>query len=403
MLITLLVIFFLINGFIILSGRLYLYKGIANTYMKGRSGPSIYDLNVFHCSWIKKGPEVSELKEHEKLGQLKIPETYRQYIQELDTKALIVMKDDQLIHEEYWGAHSAESLSNSFSIAKTIVSLLIGIAVEEGEIESLDDPVHKYIESYGDHARKIITIRHLLQMASGLSWIESSANPLSDNAESYYGTNLREHIGRQKRLSEPGTVFNYQSGNSQLLGMIIEKATGKSVSEYTEEKIWSQIGMESDAHWSLDRKYGMEKAFCCLYAGARDFARIGRLILHKGLHNGKQIIPKWYYEEMIALNDLSTEEGIPNTRYGLHIWSYRGGENPAYYCRGIRGQYLISIPEENLLIVRLGAKRKPDFEIPENRKNDPVFVEQNKSKIGHCLGIFEYIALGKNLASQIKD
>ena len=161
--------------------------------------------------------------------------------------------------------------------------------------------------------------------------------------------------------------------------------------------------MQGDAYWSLDKKYGIEKAFCCLYANARDYARLGQLILNKGVHDGEQILPRWYYEEMVAENSLSTMEGLTNSRYGLHMWSYRGGEYPVYYCRGIRGQYLICIPEENLLIVRLGTKRKPDFEIPENRKNAPIFVEQNKHKIGHCLGIFEYIALGKNLASQIKD
>ncbi|MEJ6599637.1 MAG: serine hydrolase [Crocinitomicaceae bacterium] len=401
--IVFLIILVLINAFIILSGRLYLYKGIANTYLKGRSGPSIYDLDVFHSSHIKKGGQVSDLKKCVQPEPLKIPENYRSYLEELDTKAILVMKNNELIYEEYWGEHDENSYSNSFSMSKTIVSLLIGIAVDEGKIGSLDDNVYTYLPEYQDHARKIITIRHLLQMASGLNWIESSANPLSDNAESYYGTNLRGHLGRQKRISEPGEIFNYQSGNSQLLGMIIEKVTGMTLSAYTELKIWSKIGMQGDAYWSLDKKYGIEKAFCCLYANARDYARLGQLILNKGVHDGEQILPRWYYEEMVAENSLSTMEGLPNSRYGLHMWSYRGGEYPVYYCRGIRGQYLICIPEENLLIVRLGTKRKPDFEIPENRKNAPIFVEQNKHKIGHCLGIFEYIALGKNLASQIKD
>lgn len=401
--IVFLIIIVLINAFIILSGRLYLYKGIANTYLKGRSGPSIYDLDVFHSSHIKRAGEVSDLKKHERSEALKIPTDVRRYIDELDTKALLVMKDNELIYEEYWDDHNENSFSNSFSMSKTIVSLLIGIAVDEGKIRSLDDKVYTYLPEYDDHARKIITIRHLLEMASGLNWIESSANPLSDNAESYYGTNLRGHLGKQKRISEPGEIFNYQSGNSQLLGMIIEKVTGMSLSAYTELKIWSKIGMQGDAYWSLDKKYGIEKAFCCLYANARDYARLGQLILNKGTYNGEQIVPLWYYEEMVAENSLSTAEGLPNSRYGLHMWTYRGGENPAYYCRGIRGQYLICIPEENLLIVRLGTKRKPDFEIPENRKNDRNYVEQNKDRIGHCLGIFEYITLGKNLASQIKN
>lgn len=396
-------LFIALNAYIILSGRTYLYKGILHTYMKGRSGPSIYDLDIFHSSRIKKGKEVSEFKANQQKNTLIVPKESRNYIEELDSRALIVMKDDEIIHEEYWEDHDENTYSNSFSIAKSVVSMLIGIAIEEGKIGSLDDPAYKYLPQYNDHARKIITIRHLLQMASGLSWIESSANPLSDNAESYYGTNLKNHLGRQKRISEPGEIFNYQSGNTQLLGMIIESACGMTLSQYTEEKIWSKIGMTGDAYWSLDKKYGAEKAFCCLYAKANDFVRLGRLLLNKGEFNGEQIFPRWFYEEIIAENSLITEEGIPNTRYGMHIWTYRGESNPIFYCRGIRGQYLICIPEENLLIVRLGMKRKPDFEIPENRKNDQVYFELNKHKIGHCEGIFEYIALGKNLASQIKN
>lgn len=399
--IIVLIVFLLLNAFIIFSGRLYLYKGILNTYLKGRTSPSIYDLDIFHSSQIKKGSSVDSFNVSDQKERIKIPEKYRRYIEELDTKALIVLKNDELIYEEYWGEHTKESYSNSFSMAKTVVSLCIGIAVDEGKIESLDDPVHKYVPMYDDHARKIITIRHLLQMASGLSWIESSANPLSDNAESYYGTNLKDHIGRQKRISEPGEIFNYQSGNSQLLAMVIEKACGMSLSQYTEEKIWSKIGMQADAYWSLDSKYGVEKAFCCLYANANDFVRLGKLILNKGEYKGAQIFPRWYYDELIATNNLRATDGLLNERYGLHIWTYRGGTSPAYYCRGIRGQYLICIPEENLLIVRLGTKRKPEFDIPEDRKNDAVYLEQNKHKAGHCEGIFEYIALGKNLASQI--
>ncbi|MBL4862808.1 MAG: serine hydrolase [Crocinitomicaceae bacterium] len=392
-----------VNAFILLSGRLYLYKGMANTYLAGRTGPSIYDLKVFHNARLKAGDEKHEFPVHKQYNTQDISIDYRKYIEDLDTRALLVIKGDTLLYEEYWQEHNMHSLSNSFSIAKTVVAILIGIAVEEGEIGSLDDSASKYIPAYKNGGREEITVRHLLQMASGLSWQESGGNPLSDNAESYYGSDLPGLIGRQKRVTDPGTTFNYQSGNSQLLGFILEKATGKSVSKYAEEKLWSKLGMQSDAYWSLDKKNGKEKAFCCLYATARDFARIGKLLLDKGMFNGEQIIPRWYYDEMVQPGPLGTEEGVENTRYGLHIWTYLGGETPAYYCRGIRGQYIITIPEENLLIVRLGRKRKPDFDLPKDRKNDRVYIEENKHKFGHCLGVFEYIALGKMIASQTED
>lgn len=393
-----------VNAVIILTGRFYIYRGIANTYLKGRMGPSIYDLETFHTSKVAKGSgEVFEFPRHPKYNTQKIPKDLREYIEDLDTRALLVIQNDTLVYEEYWGDHTEATLSNSFSIAKTVVALLVGIAVDEGKIKSLDEPVYKYIPEFKHGSRDKITIRHLLEMASGLSWTESGINPFSDNAESYYGSDLDGLIKRQKRIAEPGKMFHYQSGNSQLLAMILEKATGKSVSKYAQEKIWSKLGMESDAFWSLDKQGGQEKAFCCLYAQARDFARLGKLILDGGKYNGEQIIPRWYYLQMTKLNDLTTEEGMPNYRYGYHIWTYRGNSDDVFYCRGILGQYIITIPDRNLLIVRLGMKRKPDFVIPEHLKDDKNYVAAHKLKVGHCLGLFQYITLGKILASQANN
>lgn len=396
-------IFISVNGIIILTGRFYLYKGIANTYLKGRSGPTIYDLDTFHNAEMEKGGKPFEFVKHRNFNKQKIPNDLRTYIEDLDTRALLIIQNDTLLYEEYWKGHNAETLSNSFSVAKTVVAILVGIATEEGKIGSIDDPVYKYLPEFKNGSREIITIRHLLEMASGLSWEESGANPFSDNAESYYGTDLNSLVMRQKRISEPGTMFNYQSGNSQLLAMIVEKATGKSVSQYAEEKIWKKLGMEGNAFWSLDTKNGQEKAFCCIYAQARDYARIGKLLLHQGEYNGEQIIPRWYYHQMVKQNDLWTEDGIPNYRYGYHIWTYRGGQQEVFYCRGILGQYIITIPERNLIIIRLGMKRKPDFVIPDHLKNDAQYSESVKFDVGHCLGLFQYIKLGKIIAAQSEE
>lgn len=396
-------IFLTLNAYIVLSGRFYLYKGVANTYLVGKSGPTIYDKDVFYSSKITKSPNPSVLVEHAKYNTQKIPKEYRAFLDEYQTRALLVMKNDTLIYEEYWDQHNANTVSNSFSVAKTVVSLLIGIAVEEGKIKSLDDKVAKYIPEFKSKGRDKITIRHLLQMASGLDWEESAKNPLSDNAESYYGSNLYDLVTRQNLVTEPGKKFNYQSGNSQLLGFIVEKATGKDLTAYADEKIWKKIGASGDAYWSLDREGGNEKAFCCLYATARDFARLGLLIQNKGKFNGKQVFPEWYYDEMIQPAKLTTDEGISNYRYGLHIWTYFGNANSAYYCRGIKGQYIITVPDEKLLIIRIGEERKENFTIPEHLKNDKEYLEENKYNVGHCLGLFQYITLGKMMASQIKE
>ena len=184
-------------------------------------------------------------------------------------------------------------------------------------------------------------------MASGLDWKESSKDPLSENAESYYGSDLYGLVHRQKRISEPGKLFNYQSGNSQVLGFIVEKATGMGLSDYLQEKIWKPMGAEHEAYWSLDEENGDEKAFCCLYSTARDFGKLGKLILNKGKMNGRQIIPEWYMEELVSLAPMDTEEGIKNQRYGLHIWIYKDPIENIAYCRGIKGQYIMSLPKEN--------------------------------------------------------
>lgn len=391
-----------VNAFILLSGRFYLYKGIANTYLIGRSGPSIYDKDVFYNATLHKSEKNSDFVLHEKYNTQTLPKDYRKFIEELDTRALLVFKGDTLLYEEYWDQHTDETVSNSFSVAKTVTALLVGIAIEEGKIKSLDDKVADYIPEFKEKGRERISIRHLLQMSSGLDWEESSKNPLSHNAESYYGTDLYGLVTRQNLIEEPGKHFKYQSGNSQILAFVVEKATGQDLTSYAEEMIWKKIGAEDDAYWNLDKENGDEKAFCCLYATARDFGRIGKLLLNKGKFDEEQVVPEWFYDEMIRPAQMTTDEGISNYRYGLHIWTYFGNANPAYYCRGIKGQYIITIPDENLVIVRMGEDRKENFIIPEHLKNDKAYLEENKYNVGHCVGLFQYIALGKMLASQIE-
>lgn len=398
----LLVIFVTANLFIILSGRFYLYKGISYTYLSGKTGPTIYDLDVFSNSTIKKSTVTSEWIRDPKFNTQTIPRPDNDLLERLETKAFLVFKNDKIIFEKYWGEHKKETLSNSFSAAKTVVALLIGIALDEGEIKSLDEPVHTFIPEFKSGGRDKITIRHLLMMSSGLDWEESAKNPLSENAESYYGTDLYGLVTRQHAIEKPGVRFEYQSGNSQLLGYIVERATKTDLSSYAQEKIWKKIGSEQNAFWSLDKKDGDEKAFCCMYACARDFGRLGKLILQKGKWNEKQIISESYMNEMFKNSDLKTEEGVRNFRYGLHIWTYIRDKNSVYYCRGILGQYIISIPNENIIIVRLGSKRDKNYEIPDKKKNDKKFILKNESKVGHPSDLFKIIRLGERLQKEIE-
>jgi CubicO group peptidase (beta-lactamase class C family) len=382
---TLVLTLILLNLFIILSGRFYLYKGIYNTYLHGRSGPHIYDRDIFPYRTIKNADKVFKW---EKMNPLvKLNQSEIDYLEHTESASFLVFKNDTLISENYWNGHKKETASNSFSAAKTFVALLIGAAVGDGKITSLDESVGKYIPEFANSENKKITIRHLLMMASGLDWDESVKSPLSDNAESYYGSDLRTLATKQKLITTPGKLFNYQSGNSQLLGFIIEKATGKKLSEYAYEKLWSKIGTEHEAFWTMDKENGYEKSFCCFYATSEDFARVGKLILQNGAWNGKQLIPTSFMKEFFENPKMKTDEGVENYRYGLHIWTYLGGDSPIYYCRGILGQYIISIPSENIIIVRTGSKRLPD-----------ILKSENKFKIGHPIDLFEYLKIAKRLA-----
>ena len=393
-----LAVFIIINLLIVLSGKFYIYNGVRYTYFRGRTGPGIYDLDLFAKRKIAKSKKAYILPHGEAYNRASLSAGDARLLKDLDTKAFMVLKGDSVIFEHYYGGHTPQTVSNSFSAAKTVVGLLVAIAVEEGKIKSLDEPVGNYLPAYKEGDKAKITIRHLLMMASGLDWEESGANPLSENAESYYGWDLRGLIDRQQLVDPPGKTFNYQSGNSQMLGLILEKATGKSVSEYTQEKLWKKMGTEHEAYWSLDDQNGVEKSFCCIYATARDFARIGILIHRGGKWGEEQVVPAWYMKELTKPVKMATQDGIPNFRYSLHVWNYLDKNENITYCRGLMGQYIISMPKEDLVIVRLGSKRKDNIVMPQSKagKKDRNLLK----KVGHPAELFDYLRMARKIAKE---
>ncbi len=392
----------LVNVFILLTGRYYLYSGIAKTYLRGKTGPSIYDLELFPVNKLKKSSEPYNFI-FEKDPSLKLTKSDLEYHEKMDTKAFLIFQCDTLIYEKYWDEHHDKTVSNSFSAAKSVIGMLVGIAIEEGKINSVDDLAGDYIPEFKKNGREQITIRHLLTMSAGFDWIESGKNPLSEAAEGYYGTDLYGLVTRLRVIEKPGIKFNYQSGNTQILGFIIEKATGKSINEYAAEKLWIPLGARNDAFWSLDKEGGDEKAFCCMYATARDYALLGQLILNKGFYNGAQIVPEWYMQKMLETPYMTTKEKVPNMRYGWHTWVYKNRGNPVYYCRGLMGQYMIAIPNKNRVIVRLGTKRDSHYKIPENKLNDDKFRDLNNEKIGHTIDLYRYLEMSDKIISQIRN
>ena len=191
-------------------------------------------------------------------------------------------------------------------------------------------------------------------MSSGMDWLENYKRPFSVTAKAYYGSNLRDLILTRDFISEPGEFFHYKSGDTQLLGLILEKVVGMSVSEYTSARLWSRIGAIMDAEWSLDSDGGTEKVFCCFHSNARDFAKIGLLVLNSGVLFGDTIVSPDYIKWMTSPVSLKTKEGGKITHYS-NSWYYAKVLNKdIIFARGFLGQYIVVIPEINVVFVRLG-------------------------------------------------
>jgi len=261
----------------------------------------------------------------------------------------------------YSNGYGPHSHTNSFSVAKSLVAALLGKAIFDGQIQSLDQPVADFFPQFDERLR----LRHLVSMSSGLNWNESYYNPFSMTIKAYLDENIPQIILDLEVVKQPGEEFKYLSGNTQLLAMVLEKATGKSVSEYMSESYWKPLGMESYALWQLDsEENGMEKAFCCIASNARDFARFGKLYKDSGAWDGVQILDSTYVAESIR----PQFEDYPH--YGLGIWLEKFMGQEVFYFRGILGQYVIVLPKKNVIIVRLGQQ---GGEVPDEKEHPNDF------------------------------
>jgi CubicO group peptidase (beta-lactamase class C family) len=344
-----LIVLILLNIVLLLSGKFYYWKALVYNYV------NIDDLDLFPARIVKAAmPEDWKLSAD--YNKRNISDSLMKELENFHSVAFLVVKNDSIAYERYWDEYSDSSLSNSFSMAKSIVSILIGIAIDEGKIKSIDEPAGNYIAKYKNGENAKLTIRHLLTMSSALSWDENYSSLASQTTEAYYGKRLNRQILKLRVVNEPGKVFDYMSCNTQLLAMILKKATGKSISEYASEKLWTPLHANHDAQWSLAHNNGSEKAYCCFYSNARDFARFGKLYLDSGRWNGKQIVSEKYVMESI-LPAPTLDNGAPNKIYGYHWWLDDIDGNKIFYARGILGQYVIVIPGKKIIIVRLGKER----------------------------------------------
>ncbi len=298
----------------------------------------------------------------------------KEYAQNHGSKSLVIQHKGKIVFESYWQETNPDSLFGLHSFTKTMNALLVGHLINDGYIKSIDESVSDYIEEWRDGDKTNITIKHLLHMSGGLKET-FDYSPFSDRIQRAYGTDIVNANLNMDPEIDPGTVFSHNNYNSQILGILIERASGKRYSEYFSEKIWSPLGSR-DAFFFVDRPDGMVHTDCCMWASIRDMIRIGEMLMNKGLFKNKEILPKGWVEQMIMPSE-------PNNNYGMQIWlgneyeerraydvrltmyaNYHGEPyvtDDLFFMDGIGKQRMYMIPSESLVILRTGDN-SPDWD-----------------------------------------
>jgi CubicO group peptidase (beta-lactamase class C family) len=277
--------------------------------------------------------------------------------------ALLVMHRDRLVREQDWQGHRASDPVNSMSMVKTLLALLIGVAIEEGHIGSVQDPVGTYISEWADDPRGDITLADLLYMQSGLRNDDRTDTLRSDLVRLYGGSDVQKLALSIPQAGPSGQVFDYNNVNSQLLALVLERATGEPFGDYLSSRLWQPLGAGDGFLW-LDRPGGRAKPFCCFFATAQDWARLGQLLLHGGNVGDRQLIPADWLAQMRQASPLEPT-------FGLHVWlRARTADYPQvnlaasapfatgdiFYLDGRHHQRVYVLPSEELVIVRLGEE-----------------------------------------------
>lgn len=271
---------------------------------------------------------------------------------------LLIIRNGEILFEKYFLGNDQNTRWMSMSVVKTMTATLIGAAIQDGYIASIDDPIVKYLPRFKGTAYDGVTVKHLLQMTSGVGWNETYTDPDSDRRHM-----LEAQIGQQPgaildlmaalpRVSEPGTRWNYSTGETHVAGALVGAATGKPVADYLSEKIWSKLGMEADAYWWLESPDGLEVGGSGLSARLRDYARFGMFLLNDGIIDGERVLPEGWVKAASTPKKVSGEQ----VDYGYMLWPLHGN---SYAAIGIFGQFVFVDPDKNLVVAMWSAQPKP--------------------------------------------
>ncbi len=312
-------------------------------------------------------------KFQEDLRDLNIPYKFQgetrkmsEFLQRLKTTGFLLVKNDVIVYEKYFQGYANTNKITSWSVAKAFISALIGIALEDNYINSIDDPITKYMPELKVSGYNNVPIKHILQMQSGVRFTENFRHQNTDIYQLLYKLFLYIQPMERAVLNYPsqcpsGNYFEYMGLNSQILSLLLKRTTGQNIVTYLEKKIWKPMGAESDAYWLTDN-YGTEVTFCGMNCTLRDYAKFGLVYLHNGYFNGQQIIPKSWVKESTIPNTPHLKPGATDERY--FKWGYQyhwwipEGSNGDYCATGAWGQYLYINPEKNLVGVKTGSGNK---------------------------------------------
>ena len=366
-----LIIFFgLLIAVLYITDTDYLIKAVRTIYAKGYTTAYLEDYKEFDNEVVENGTP-QPWPNHIDYNKTKETDNLKAINEANGTIAYVIIKNDSIWFENYYDGYNKDSKSNSFSMAKSYVSGLMGKAIEEGYIKGLNQPVGDFFPEFSEGLAAKMTVGDLSSMCSGTNWDEAYYSPLSITTRAYFDDDLEKVILGLKVVDEPGTKYKYASGDTQLLAMVIEKATGKKMYDYLTESFWKPLGSENATLWQVDSEdHDLVKAYCCIASNAKDFARFGKLYKDHGKWNGKQVLDSAFVAKSVTPRFTSSPE------YGYGWWLKDIGDKHFFMMRGHLGQYVIVEPNDNVIIVRLGHSKGPDVEVATFTKDITTYIEE---------------------------
>lgn len=343
-----------------LTNHDYLWGGIRETWFRGWKNAQIDDLDFReNVRTIPASSNPQPWPEGPLWGKAALSEEALAWHEENKSASFLVIQHDSLVHESYFRGHDATTLTNSFSMVKSITAMAVGMAVGEGLVDE-QGALATYLPRFEEGKNAGLTVQEVLQMRSHIPFGESYKDPFGFQAKAYYRDDNRTLLEPYRVSGEPGTLFEYQGGNTMLLAEMLDAVREGNLGMDIANGLWEQMGAEHDAFWGLDGDPddgGVERAFAQYYATTRDYARFGQLLLDTGAWKGTQLLDKAFVTRMVTPQNRLTEE-VDADFYGYQLWlGHTDDGHDFFMMEGLRGQMVIAVPDLDLVVVRTGYRK----------------------------------------------